>query len=787
MKKLRKLKGFSTGMGCFMMTAFFAGATLFTSCTDDDLAGGKDTPENTDAERLLVNNNVEELSKRVTLFKTDGAQTRAAGDGYLTMPEQPTVPDDAVDMTQEGFKDWDPVGSAFVLRKGDSKTSESLNLNGAEWFVEGELTVKAYNNGEGNGKIYILPGGKLTYKNETLDKVEIYNFGGDFIPENNLTINANSVYMTKGSFSLTEKLSIAGQLYVSTDFAVPILDVNGAAGKVFVGGNATFEEEGEVTNYASMYVEGKLTSPRFEVNSSGEVTSACSAVFNEHFYLTNGSSFNVLAGGYVKSPNTKLDSNCHLKVAENGYLDLGKLYIPNANTASIEAISDDEFAVVKATSIEVNMKDLKSTFKGNLGLHYESIIYSDTTYTGSDVQENFDFIANIQHNGDDDTYIPASDCNPGFGTGSTDPDPDQPGGGEEGGGENPDPDQPGGGDDEGDDDGRIIIDHVAEISPSEHAHDISATCVYMDEESQYAYVSWHKRGEEYDGCAEVIQFTDENTLKLVSFMRSERRRDFNHCIVDNNTLYLVGGQGTGGIIAKVPLKNHIFDEATETTTSQGIFDVVKIPNSGDANCVVRNGNYYMVAATGGFYTLDAEDLGNVTMVQETPGSAKFIDLKNNKMLTLNLDARGTEAAGAEINVYNQADYTLSGTPSPTINENKITPINGKNVARLDGNNIYVCLGENGLQRYTNGTANGNFKLSGTNSLVNGMDFDDKYIYVAYGSKGLYVLDKNTLEVMASYKYAGGKSANYVKVVNGHIFVAYGRSGLQVFKLTKVKN
>ena len=175
------------------------------------------------------------------------------------------------------------------------------------------------------------------------------------------------------------------------------------------------------------------------------------------------------------------------------------------------------------------------------------------------------------------------------------------------------------------------------------------------------------------------------------------------------------------------------------------------------------------------------------MVKETPGSAKFIDLNGDDMLTLNLDSRGTDAAGAEINVYPQNDYALA-SPKTQFSENVITPVNGKNVARLDGNHIYVCLGENGFQRYTlNGQPDGNFKLEGTNSLVNGMDYDDKYIYIAYGSEGLYVLDKSTLQVVASHIYSGGHSANYVKVVNGHIFVAYGKSGLQVFKLTEVKN
>lgn len=838
MKEQKKMKRFGVAMCGFLATVTFAGVTLFTSCTDDELAGGQDTPENTDAERLLVNNDIAELSKRVTLFKTDGMpQTRAVttDEGYMEMPKQPGVPDNAVDMMT--IQDWQPSGNVFVLPKGATKTSTSLNLNGAEWYIAGNLTLENHYN---KGIIYILPGGTLDYKIDGLSNVEIYNYGGTFIHPDDFTVAENTVYMTTGDFS-AKNLNAHSTLYVGGHLNVEGTMDSNANGKVciignlavktltpnttyYIGGNleaetlqsnqdgkirivgsATIKGNGQSTieypdvklSSSTMIVSGKLTAPRFEVNTSGYVLSECGAEFSESLYVTNQAQFITGENGSIESPVTNLDSNGYLAVSGKGFLNLGEVYIGNADGASIE-VKGEYYSVVKATSIEVNMTDLKPTFAGYMGLHYESFKYGGSVYSPADVMKTFAFQSNIRLNGEDTTSIPASgECNPGFNSGSTDPDPENPGGGEEGGGEDPDPDQPGGGEDpdpenpgggdEGDDDDRIVIDHVAEIESPDHAHDISATCVYMEENSPYAYVSWHKRGEEYDGCAEVIQFTDDKTLQLVSFMRSERRRDFNHCIVDKGTLYLVGGQGTGGIMAHVKLENNIFpSSATETIAGKGIFDVVKFPGSADANCVVRNDNYYMVAATGGFYTLDASDLGNVQMVQKTPGSAKFIDLNNGKMLTLNLDARGAAAAGAQINVYADNDYTLS-TSETTIEENEITPINGKNVARLDGENVYVCLGENGLQRYTNGTQNGNFKLDGTNSLVNGMDFDENYIYVAYGNKGLYVLDKETLKEVASYRYSGGKSANYVKVVNGHIFVAYGRSGLQVFKLTKVKN
>ena len=40
----------------------------------------------------------------------------------------------------------------------------------------------------------------------------------------------------------------------------------------------------------------------------------------------------------------------------------------------------------------------------------------------------------------------------------------------------------------------------------------------------------------------------------------------------------------------------------------------------------------------------------------------------------------------------------------------VAPVNGKNVFQLDGNDVYVCLGTNGVKRYSDGVAVAGFKL-----------------------------------------------------------------------------
>ena len=116
--------------------------------------------------------------------------------------------------------------------------------------------------------------------------------------------------------------------------------------------------------------------------------------------------------------------------------------------------------------------------------------------------------------------------------------------------------------------------------------------------------------------------------------------------------------------------------------------------------------------------------------------------------------------------------------------------------------IYVCKGENGISKISNGTASQFYTCptftasnkaqnleAGKNYVkgcANGVYVAGNYVYVACGSYGLVVLDKNGKEVCHRKAY-NGKSANFVTVDdNNYIFVAYGQSRVQVFKLTNTK-
>ncbi len=199
----------------------------------------------------------------------------------------------------------------------------------------------------------------------------------------------------------------------------------------------------------------------------------------------------------------------------------------------------------------------------------------------------------------------------------------------------------------------------------------------------------------------------------------------------------------------------------------------------------------------------------------TNGSAKHIAINGNMVATIEYTSRhtneyneddATTTLPARISVYDQYTNWL-GTPSWTAEVEEFAPIYGKNVIAVDNDGtVYSCQGKNGVAKYTAGSESARFDVSAwaenysddkgaefsgkeknvfAAAAANGLCIYGDYLFVAYGGAGVYVLDKNTLDVLLWYDTGG--SANYVQVRDGIAYVAYGKSGAQVvnFKLNEL--
>lgn len=326
------------------------------------------------------------------------------------------------------------------------------------------------------------------------------------------------------------------------------------------------------------------------------------------------------------------------------------------------------------------------------------------------------------------------------------------------------------------------------IASEESTGGQSATCIQSA--NNKLYVSYHTYGDKvFGGNIEVLSMTG-NQLH-VDANKAAANYDYNHLIVDGNSLYLAGSgtKSAGAFLGKVDLNGGNLGEEVKL---YAIDNKTKM----DANCVAAFDGNHIVATTKGLTSFDEE----FSHWNKTGDEGKSVVVANGKLYTL--DVKGN------VNVYENKNLE---TPILSRNVGEVTPTNNKAVLAVDESNgtIYVCKGENGVAKISStGDVKQDFfscptftnpkktDLTGkVKGRANGIAVGGEYIYVACGGYGLVVLDKEGHVVCHRKANAyntkdNSGSANYVAVdiVNGeeYAFVAYGQNRVQVFKVTKTK-
>lgn len=478
-----------------------------------------------------------------------------------------------------------------------------------------------------------------------------------------------------------------------------------------------------------LYVGDALSAAVVEIRENATCYIGCGITADEYLILHNYSDLTV--GSYLFSPSVEMNFSSILQIKAGSLVDTDMLYMRNPCIITVEG-GDMEYAVLSADKIEINQSNVKEMFTGWMDIHYQEI----DNRSGSELE----WLSSIKFNGD--TYLAAEGCHPEFGK------------------------QP-----EVEPETIVGLEHIAQVATPDHGHYISSTCIQTVEDK--AYVSYHTRGDGYHGCIEVMNVS-EGVCSILSYMEHQIL-DFNHLMVDNDRIIAAGGEPkNGAFLGVINLGGGIFQtDAAELTQ-------IKLPGA-SASCVIRNSDYLHATTNEGYHTLDANSFATAASIPSA-GSSKFVSSDGTNMGVVSLTDKNSEQSLAVLNIYNASDYTFSN-PLQTITLDIIAPVNGKNVLHLEGNDVYVCLGKNGVKRYSDGVEIADFKVSGdTIAAANGLAVDEKYVYVAYGHGGLFVLDKTDLSVVTSYRYAGGKSANYVTLSNDILYVAYGLSGVQIFRL-----
>lgn len=820
------------------LATFSFAALLLASCSDSNNDNGTEGSSIMNPKivgsTVVSTTDAQTLATQVTNYKKKAASTtKATGtidasntdifEGVIDMPAEPAVPAEAIDLVSA------PQGTAlsgnvFKISSGNIALTNQFQMsNTATIYVESGATL-TYNYWDGGYKIIVLKGGKLvdSYGNATRF-CDIDNYGT--IEFSHDRIDINHTFRTSKNLNVAGKyLAISGKAYfggnVTTKALYPGGSTTNIKGDLQLGENEGLKLDAVNEVPTKMNVDGKITAKRLELTNGSVLYSGCGAVINEEVYITDNTA---LHAKYLKCSKFTQNSGAKLILSDQSYINCSGEFASYNNDTSYSILEgDDAKAVIKADKFFFNNGAPQNDDAGEEyflvkmfstpGKNNPQIVADGTFYVnGQKANVRFTDANMFVTNGVTKNEVvinPTTDCgNPGWTNPNPKPSPEP----------EPEPNPTPTPKPEPTPNPKPGLDLITTVEP-EHTHEISATGIMPL--NGYLYMSYHTNQNQKDnadyshgGCIEVMSPVKDDQAELKQYIYdSARDLDFNHILAtklnsDEYKIFLPGSSNKkGAMLAYMDIrKDHMLaDESMEITSKEGDEVTIKQPlnyiqlkpatgdyKGYDENCVVYNDNtnHLIVATTEGYTVYDATTMNEVETYSK-PGKAKHLAIGNGKIVGLYLNERNKDTKigiPATIEIINEKTENFNDTKTFDTNV-KIEPNDGKNVIAVKDNKIYACLSSAGLYVYDmNGNEQWHYQMPSPKNkegkwkaLCNGCFVDNNYVYLAYGSYGIVVIDKNTHKVIAHR--AVEKSANYITVHDGYIYVAYGRSRMQVFKL-----
>lgn len=801
------------------LAAIGLAAFVFASCSDST-----DTPTSGNGNSVLDATTIGLTSSTPTgvfNYKNSTANARKligsrASDGvtFITgMPEDiPTVPNLKQELSESNTKDlvYSEGGiNTYIVKNKNKVDLTGKRIKGVTIFVNGDATL-IYDKTEGGNKIVLGKGAKVQYNGTGSmiakdDIIYVTEASASLKAENNIVIEGKLYANWRGTGKSGQELRTGlgktvanekGEKVVPTqnitfkkgsaafiDGSLRAVDLNIEEG-ASVNATANVLNATNVTVGGGLKLGGFLQAGNVTVNGTIDASAENTAIkVTGKLNMESGSS---LTAHYVNVTNNEKDENktvtkvgeaelnlksgSNITISDGNVINVNNLNTDNASSGQITLAGNDAVAVIKADKFtnkgndkidafatpgnnSVLLLQFTKCFNGNGEMPSAGDLDISASYLDYDKATTGDVVKLIDENHKKYGYELTVDINAIK--------------------SNP------------------KLDLVAAFNPSNNA--MSASCI--QNVGDYIYVSYHTNGKARKGGLEVLHF-EGNQIKPDQEVQGTTGLDINHLLVDNNRVYVAGGEvNKGAIFAYVPLQNNILTTGEDAMKTY-VLNATE-HNKLDANSITKYGDHFVVASTRGFEDYD-KDFNHIWF-EDT--EVKSVVTANDKVYSLVATGANTTGTIKEFNttMFNNASKTY------TTNGN-VGPENGKNTIAVDGTDLYVCQGARGLVRYnSNGDKVWDYvvpaiqnekseKHGAVKGYCNGVAISGNYVFVAAGGYGVVVLDKATGKELChriafngkqeNGQWLNGNSANYVTVgKDGYIFVAYGQSRVQVFKLT----
>lgn len=789
------------------LAAIGLAAFVFASCSDSSSDPTDGTNPKVDvAETITANltsSSAAELAARVSNYKNTTANARKFFFSRATQTRAFASADKvAIPAVPENAKTWNnpedmAAGKTYLVTGKKTLNMEGCSIKGATIFVKGSSKL-IFDSSIAGCTIYVDGGATLEYKGKGALEIPadatIINDGGSIIAENDINV-AGKLYAkyTKESggigsindYDKNNKKAIITPKHNITFKKGSEAYIGGSirAVELNIEEGATVNATKHIMNATTVNVNGALQFGGFLRTATLKVKGEMIA--SENSAIKASKVFNAEAGSsitadYINVTNDKGDATLNLKgdckININNQSDIctDNIVTDNASAGQITLNDDNAIAVIKAkkfTNTGANQIQALATSGNNATF----LLQFTECYTGTEKENSFEDLDIAA------SYLDYDKATDGKGVKEKADGADYKAYGFEWAG----------------DPATIIaapkLDLVAEDKTP--GNGMSATCIQPGENSKF-YVAYHTNGKASNGAIESISLAN-NTLTINESVQSANAtNDYNHILVDGSTLWVAGSQSgnkshADEVTGVGPFMGQISLNGDGTFAKQIKISAIDRKTKGmDANCVANFKDNHIVATTKGFTIFNAK----MNKWNEGSTEGKYLVTANDKLYALTVD--GTLTA------YNDNEMQ---EVAATYNVGEISPKGNKAVIAVDEVNgdIYVCKGENGISKISNGTASQFYTCptftasnkaqnleAGKNYVkgcANGVYVAGNYVYVACGSYGLVVLDKTTGKEVCHRKAYNGKSANFVTVDdNNNIFVAYGQSRVQVFKLTNTK-
>ena len=796
------------------LAAIGLAAFVFASCSDSNSDPTGPTPNVELAETITANltsSSEAELKARVSNYKNTTANARKFFFSRATQTRAfATVDNVVIPAVPEGTRQWTgeaedmTAGKTYLITSKKTLDMSGYKVAGTTIFIKGSSKL-IFDSSIAGCTIYVDKGATLEYKGKGALEIPadatIINDGGSIIAENDITV-AGKLYVKYkdesggiGSINAYDKNDKKAIITPKHNITFK----NGS--EAYIGGSiravelniekgATVNATKHIMNAITVNVNGALKFGGFlrteTLNVKGEM------IASENSAIKASKVFNAEAGSSITADyinvtnNTKnedgsitygnatlnLKGNCKININNKSDIYTNNIVTDNASAGQITLNDDNAIAVIKAKKF-TNNGDNQIKALATSGNNATFLLQFTECYTGATKENTFEDLDIAASYLD---YDKATKGN-GISVKEQEDGADYKAYGSEWAGK---PET-------------IIaapkLDLVAEDKNKDN--DMSATCIQPGLNGKF-YVAYHTNGKASNGAIEAISLTN-NTLAINQSVESDNAtNDYNHILVDGNTLWVAGSQSgnkshADEVTGVGPFMGQISLNGDGTFANQIQISAIDRKTKGmDANCVANFDNNHIVATTKGFTIFNAK----MNKWNEGSTEGKYLVAANGKLYALTVD--GTLTA------YNDNEMQ---DVAATYNVGPISPKGNKAVIAVDEakGDIYVCKGENGISKIAaDGTVSQFFdcptmkapvhadKQGDVKGCANGVYVTANNVFVACGSYGLVVLDKNGKEVCHRKAY-NGKSANFVTVDdNNNIFVAYGQSRVQVFKLTDTK-